>query len=206
VADASIEAHDRWRSALADALEAGAETSTATVSATALAHDEDASALSSAGVSVESVATDRVRRPHGKRFGTLVHAVLADAPLDAPIDELRRWARVHGRLLMASDEEVAASADVAALALEHPLMRRARAAEVCHREHPLTVKRDDGRLLEGIVDLAFRESGAWVVVDFKTDLELSEESTVAYCRQVRLYCDAITSATGQPASGALLQV
>jgi hypothetical protein len=43
------------------------------------------------------------------------------------------------------------------------------------REVPITLRRDDGTLAEGVVDLAFLEDGpdfaGWTVVDFKTDLE-----------------------------------
>ena len=44
-----------------------------------------------------------VQRPGGQRFGSLVHALLADMPLDAPIARtdraagLRSWARVRRR-------------------------------------------------------------------------------------------------------------
>jgi len=54
------------------------------------------------------------------------------------------------------------------------------------------------------VDLAFRDGEGWTVVDFKTDAR--PESHPHYAAQVRLYCRAITAATGLPAKGALLAV
>ena len=75
----------------------------------------------------------------------------------------------------------------------------------CRRETPLTLRADDGTLVEGVVDLAFRDGDGWMVVDFKTDQELAGRADV-YRRQVALYARAIALATGQPARGVLLRV
>ena len=68
---------------------------------------------------------------------------------------------------------------------------------------------EDGSLVEGVVDLAFREEGpagaTWTVVDFKTDVELAA-SPVVYEAQVAAYAKAIAAATGEPARGVLLSV
>ena len=88
-------------------------------------------------------------------------------------------------------------------------MRRAAAAATrgqARRECPVTVTGPDGSLLEGVVDLAFEEDGAWMVVDFKTDRELSQASIEQYSRQAGLYAAAIARATGRPARACLLQV
>jgi ATP-dependent exoDNAse (exonuclease V) beta subunit len=66
----------------------------------------------------------------------------------------------------------------------------------------------DGRLAEGVVDLAFLEPGeapAWTVVDFKTDRELSAHRA-EYEAQVRLYAAAVAESTGASAQGILLVV
>ena len=67
----------------------------------------------------------------------------------------------------------------------------------------------DGRLIEGVLDLAFREVEAdgpvWTVVDFKTDVEMGERRE-GYERQVALYADAVATATGERACGVLLSV
>src|SRR5439155_869015 len=75
-------------------------------------------------VAVESVGTAGPR-PHGKRFGTLVHAVLAAVELDADRAGVADAAALHGRLLGATAEEVEAAVDTAVRALAHPLLRRA---------------------------------------------------------------------------------
>ena len=56
----------------------------------------------------------------------------------------------------------------------------------------------DGTLVEGIVDLAFEEAGAWTVVDYKTDREIAAAGEDRYRRQVALYASAIAQATGHP--------
>jgi len=153
-------------------------------------------------------------RPAGKRFGTLVHAVLATVPLDVPDDgqaPVEEIARLHGRVLGATDEEVAAAADVARRVLSHPLLARARAAARrgdCRREAPVSMRTADGTLIEGVVDVAFREDGAWTVVDYKTDRDLEEADGAidVYRRQVALYAKMIARATGEPVGGVLMQV
>ena len=51
---------------------------------------------------------------------------------------------------------------------------------------------DDGRILEGFLDLAFREaSGQWVVVDFKTATPGSAEAG-SYDRQLGWYAYALS--------------
>ena len=146
-------------------------------------------------------------RPAGPRFGSLVHGLLAVAPLDrsAGVAEL---ASFQGRLLGATEDEIEAAASAAAAALRHPLLERARAASArgeCRREAPVAGCDDGGTLVEGVVDLAFREAGAWTVVDFKTDHELEAELD-RYRRQVALYAELIARATGEPATPLLLRI
>ena len=155
---------------------------------------------------------DRRGRPHGKRFGTLVHAVLAEVDLDAGAAAIAATGEAVGRLLGCTATEVAAATHATERALAHPLMRSAAAAAragACRREVPVMVRAPDGALLEGVVDLCFREETAqgrcWVVVDFKTDVELVAEPH-GYDTQVRIYAEAIARATGERARGALLRV
>jgi ATP-dependent exoDNAse (exonuclease V) beta subunit len=117
----------------------------------------------------------------------------------------------HGRLVGAPPDEIAAAIAAVRAALGHPLMLRAAEAERhgrLRREVPVVLNTTEG-MLEGIIDLAFAEPGAdgetWTVVDFKTDAEL-DGLKFAYENQVRFYAAAIASATGRPASAALLIV
>jgi ATP-dependent exoDNAse (exonuclease V) beta subunit len=154
---------------------------------------------------VEVVATGLQTGPTGRRFGTLVHAVLRDVPLDANPDAIGRWAQLNARILGAPAEEADAACIRAEAALRHPLLDRARRAERKHREYPVMLRADGGRLMEGVIDLAFVENGAWVIVDFKTGEDISG-SREQYQRQLEWYARALTRLTGLPARAYLLGV
>lgn len=56
-------------------------------------------------------------------------------------------------------------------------------------------------VLEGVIDLVFREDDGWVVADYKTDIGTDPhfgERVVAYRRQVELYAAAWARLTGEP--------
>jgi ATP-dependent helicase/nuclease subunit A len=148
-------------------------------------------------------------RPGGARFGELVHALLASVPLDAGRERIDALAEVHGRVLSAPVDEVAAACQTVARILAHELIGRARDAERrggCRREAPVTYTLDDGTLIEGVVDLAFEEPSGWTVVDYKTDREIAAAGEERYRRQVFLYATAIAHASGRPASGVLVRI
>jgi ATP-dependent exoDNAse (exonuclease V) beta subunit len=161
-------------------------------------------------VAVESVAID-FSRPHGKRFGTLVHAVLSVVNLDADAKGVQAAAELQGRLFGATSDEITAATETVTRALAHPLMRRAAAASLagrCRRESPIAMRLEDGVIVEGIVDLAFvdeSDRGTWIVVDFKTDFEISGKLD-EYREQVALYALAISRATKLGVKGVLLRI
>jgi ATP-dependent helicase/nuclease subunit A len=147
-------------------------------------------------------------RPYGPRFGALAHAVLATSPLHAQPEEIARFAELQGRVLGATAEETTAVRRVVQRVLAHPLLERARNAAArgnCRRETPVSLRHEDGTLIEGVVDLAFLEGDTWTVVDFKTDRELVRELPT-YKRQVATYAEAIAGATGQRTHAVLLRI
>jgi ATP-dependent helicase/nuclease subunit A len=158
---------------------------------------------------VELIELPREReRPSGARFGALVHATLAAVPLDAGSSQLADFVSLHGKVLGATKEEMEEAVVAVERVLAHPLLGRARKAWLggqCRRETPITITESDGTLLEGILDLAFREDNQWVVVDFKTDREL-ENALEPYFRQVALYATAVSWATGQEAVPIIMRV
>jgi len=97
--------------------------------------------------------------------------------------------------------------------LKHPRIADARAAEAAGRrvwrEAPVTVRIDDGggvpQLIDGQIDLAYETDRGWMVIDFKTDIEIATAQD-AYVRQVSIYLDAVSRATGQPAQGLILKI
>jgi ATP-dependent exoDNAse (exonuclease V) beta subunit len=148
------------------------------------------------------------QRPAGKRFGSLVHELLARAPLDSDPTAVAELARSLGRVFGASEEEIEAAARTASNALTHDLFDEARRAELCRRELPLVHRLDDGSLLEGVPDLVLRAvtgGPRWTVVDFKTDLRMDIAQDV-YRRQVALYARALRAVTGAPAQGILFYI
>ena len=56
-------------------------------------------------------------------------------------------------------------------------------------------------IVEGIIDLAFRENEGWVIVDYKTDAMADpagwQQRTELYRRQVTLYADYWEQLTGE---------
>jgi ATP-dependent exoDNAse (exonuclease V) beta subunit len=147
--------------------------------------------------------------PHGKRFGTLVHALLAAVDLDADHAAVTAMAALQARLFGADAEEIDAAVAIAERTLAHSWLRRAAAAARsgrCRRETPITLQLRDGTLIEGVVDVAFAEAdGVWTVLDFKTDVEI-ESRLEEYHVQVGLYARAIARATGAPVRAVLLRV
>ena len=148
-------------------------------------------------------------RAGGARFGELVHGVLATAPLGADREACEAAVDVQARMLGAPDDERQAAVEVAMRVSRHDVIQRATAAAArgeARRECPITMTSPDGTLLEGVVDLAFLEPDGWVVVDFKTDREISRAGIERYSLQVALYAAAIARATGEPATAFLVRV
>src|SRR4030095_10174080 len=73
-------------------------------------------------VRVEDLSAGSAREG-GTRFGTLVHALLADVPLESAegglIDHL---ASAHGRVLGATSEEIDSAVAVVRRVLQHPIL------------------------------------------------------------------------------------
>jgi len=63
------------------------------------------------------------------------------------------------------------------------------------------VRLEDGTLVDGRIDLAWRDKNSWTVVDYKTDRR--EKRNVA---QVQLYALALQRATHLPVRGIVVEV
>ena len=202
----TYEAWMAWRS---ESLASGAKTSMRVVTATEWAREEGDATAELDPAAVELVdAGARDVRPAGRRFGTLVHVLLASVPLDASPGTIGELATFHARMLGATDEERAAAATAVDRTLRHPLLDGARAAAAAgravRRESPVSIVLEGG-LVDGQIDLAYETGDGWVVVDFKTDSELGA-SEALYRRQTALYSAAIARATGQFARGVLMRL
>jgi ATP-dependent exoDNAse (exonuclease V) beta subunit len=147
-------------------------------------------------------------RPSGRRFGTLVHAVLASVPLDADRDIIKCLTSSQGGTLGAPEEEMDAAVEIVQTVLAHPVLDHARKADKtggCRREVPITWRDTDGVLIEGVIDLAFEQADGWTAIDFKTDEEFRGNSTV-YRRQIGMYASAIQAGVSGRVSAVLMRV
>jgi ATP-dependent exoDNAse (exonuclease V) beta subunit len=205
--DERLADYERWRDAKAAAILQASRPTLTVQTATAWAADAAKLGLDlEFGEGIQLIELPgAANRPRGARFGTLVHAVLATLPLDAPVDLIERGTRTQARLLNARDDEVRAAVDVVSAVFSHALIVRARASANVRRESPVSWMQKDGTLLEGVLDLAFDEGEATVVVDFKTDHELAP-GEARYRAQLQQYVNAVAQATGRRASGVLFKI
>ena len=201
--------YDAWLQKRAATQAAGAKATMRVLTATEMA---EASKAQADHITIEDAGFG-VLRPSGKRFGTLVHAVLATLPLHATAEDARELAALHAKLFGAPDDERDAAAGIAVKLLAHPRFDSARSAAKAGRrvwrEAPVSLRMDDQdgvpSLVDGQIDLAYETDSGWVIVDFKTDIEIASAQD-AYKQQVALYVEAVRRATGQPATGVLLRV
>ena len=112
---------------------------------------------------------------HGTEWGTVIHFLLETA-MRQPAADLHDLAYAaleeQGLELARVDEAIGTVNSV----MQSDLWRRAHASEKLLVEVPFqrcipANQSDQGRptVLRGVIDLAFREAGAWVIVDYKTD-------------------------------------
>ncbi len=89
---------------------------------------------------------------------------------------------------------------------ESELWRRLEGAERVFREAPFTVRLDAGgggvaRVERGVIDLVFREGGAWVIVDYKLGSRIRADDfrgmAEVHRRQVEAYARAWEKVTGE---------
>ena len=147
----------------------------------------------------------------GYAWGSAVHGTLAAAAQGVEGEALEFVARAllveHERPL---DERGAPAEQDELMSLvgrvrASALWRRAERADLRHPEVPFAVERpaENGgipRLVEGVIDLAFREADGWVIVDYKTDVGDDPDfprRRRAYRRQVDLYAECWEEVTGE---------
>jgi ATP-dependent helicase/nuclease subunit A len=200
-ADESIRQYAEWKASRASRLDKGSVASLAVFIATEASEPPGGYADR-----VEIIEVPRAgARPSGPRFGSLVHLILRDAPLTASKEFLGQLARTHGRLLAATDAEIQCAPAAVFDALQHPLIARVRQSDRIHRELPVTIGAETGTVFEGVIDLAFFESGKWVVADFKTDVDQGDRQS-RYRRQVGWYMRAMEQITGTPSTGVVMHI
>jgi len=202
-----LDAHKAWETGRAADVAAASQPSIDVTTATRAAAMELPD-VEDVPVTIVSSGSE-LPRPGGVRFGSLVHALLADVPFgDDGLAALSKLSEAHGRILGATPEEIEAARGLAENVLAHPVLQAAaRAARDgwCFRETPVTYRHNSGALVEGYVDLAFEENGSILVVDFKTDREL-DGALDRYEKQVSLYAAAIGRTAGLPTRAFIMRL
>ncbi len=202
--------HQRWFENRTSRLTRGSTVSLHATSVSRLIEGETVPALGADSIEVAEVTARDPQRPGGKRFGSLVHELLARSPWTVGgvhADDVEPLSRSLARMLDATGAEREAAVATVVRALEHPILEQAKAAPECCRETPIIHRNAEGHLIEGIPDLVYRSSpdAPWTIVDFKTDLRI-DMSAEPYRRQVAHYVEALEAATGDKAKGILLYV
>ncbi|MFI7494131.1 3'-5' exonuclease [Kocuria sp. M4R2S49] len=130
---------------------------------------------------------------HGPEFGTALHRLmeLCDLTDRASLD---RHAPVVAELHGLPDTE--ALLTCARIAWDSGPVRAAAAGEHW-KELPVATADEDGAVLEGVVDLLYREPGGdYVIVAYKTDMALAQVSQEVYRQQLSLYAGQLEGITG----------
>ncbi|HWC98125.1 MAG TPA: UvrD-helicase domain-containing protein [Candidatus Sulfopaludibacter sp.] len=155
-------------------------------------------AAEAAHIPVETVTLPlAMGRPTGRKFGRVVHDILQHA---GSAEDAAGLAEIWGRRHAVTQDDCRAAAEAARQALEYLAQAMPAGAER-HRELPVMVRLADGRLLDGRIDLAWRDASGWTVVDYKTDRRDKRNLS-----QVQIYAWALEQATGAPARGIVLEV
>ncbi len=141
-------------------------------------------------------------RDVAKSAGVVLHRLL-EVAAGAPPDELRRrlgdlcrdTALEHGIDEAALRRE---AGEILGGFLDSPLARRLAEVEALGRELPILVRRDDGQVFHGSIDLLYRTAaGQIVVADYKTDQESDDDAlSLRYRGQLAVYADAVRLALG----------
>jgi ATP-dependent helicase/nuclease subunit A len=140
-------------------------------------------------------------RPAGRAFGKLVHALLQQAELPVREENLRNIARIEARILGSEESDIEPAIQTALAALRHVFLSGVATATRLHREFPVML-REAGKLIEGVIDLAFLDGESWIIVDFKTGPADKKRNR----GQLELYARALGLATGVPVRAVLFEI
>lgn len=181
----------KWSGARLARIEAGSAPKYRVAAAESIGWTEEAE-----GIAVETVTLPPAPgRPVGRKFGRLVHDILQRAGRPEEIAAIaRRCGRRHG----AGEVECAAAAQAASAALARVL--ELAGGHELQREVPLVVRLENGTLVDGRVDVMWRDGERWTVVDYKTDRRDARK-----VGQLQLYALGLQRATGAPVRAVVLE-
>jgi ATP-dependent helicase/nuclease subunit A len=161
-------------------------------SVTSVAHSEDDKSQRE-GYFLEGETPQATGDRLGKAFGVLTHQLLEkgwDWNEKTILKAGNLWAPTMGLPTEKAEE----AANLAVKGLKNNLLQRAKASSQVFRELSLTGKNADGVYLNAVIDLAFLEDGAWVVVDYKTDKD-TQRGMESYQKQLGYYSGLLETFT-----------
>ena len=144
----------------------------------------------------------------GAARGTVVHRFLSLVDLD----EIRRAGGADSEILVKMLEKMVSDQvftpeeaswirpEAVVRFFRSEIGRRMLASPEVHREWDFNLcVRERGMILQGMIDCAFREGGAWILLDYKTDRIRDEAAfTEEYRPQLEWYAVALRELTGKP--------
>ena len=167
----------------------------------------------------------RLRRLHGKARGTAIHKIMQflrfDAALDDPEQISAQLEQMMLNGILTSVEKASVRPETLAAFFAGDLYHRIAAADKIEKEKQLFVKigelnlpaqsalsrsyRDTDGILIGTADLLFHEPDGWVLVDYKTDRNLTGSQLLEkYSLQLGLYQKAMELILEEPVKQAYL--
>ncbi|MBQ2929135.1 MAG: helicase-exonuclease AddAB subunit AddA [Clostridia bacterium] len=143
----------------------------------------------------------------GAERGTLMHRALSLIPLEKMRGAVNLYGAVKQCVHDMADREIFTYQEVMQLYIKGvadffagDLGQRMLASPNVRREWAFNLVMDErGTLLQGVIDCAFLEDGAWVLVDYKTDRIEDENAFIQrYQLQIDWYARALERITGLP--------
>ncbi len=195
---------DAWQEKRAQSLTSAAKREAE--SATDIAHDRAVNLLPSlviAGLDKQARDLDLpawAKGRYGTAIGRAVHGVLQN--VDLTTGEGARELAAAQVLAEGVPDQLELVLTLVQSALDSPLLKRAAEREHWRETYVGTVI--DGTLVEGYVDLLYRDDDGLVIVDFKTDAAVTDEALQAYATQLSVYSRAVSDAAGEPVTGLAL--
>ena len=141
-----------------------------------------------------------IKGRYGNAVGRAVHAVLqtVDLASGAGVEELAASQALAEGVPDATEEVVAAVRS----ALASGIVRRA--ATCPHWREIYVGTLVDDFLVEGYIDLLYRDDDGLVLVDYKTDTAVSAETVQDYERQLEVYRRVLVESVGEPVVRSIL--
>ena len=143
----------------------------------------------------------------GAERGTLMHRALSLIPLEDMRGAANLYAAAKEAIHQMADREIFTYQEVMQLYIKgvadffaSALGQRLLASTNVRREWAFNLVMDErGTILQGVIDCAFLEDGAWVLVDYKTDRIADEDAFIQrYQGQIDWYAKVLERITGLP--------